>query len=229
MFITSKLWNSFHRPDCVRGALETTLKNLGTSYLDLYLIHWPMAYQEGGELFPKGDDGNTIYSSADYVDTWKELELAVDDGLVHSIGISNFNKNQTERILKVARIKPVMSQIECHPYLDQRKLTEFIKSQGMAVTAYSPLGSPKRPWVTNDDPVLMDEPIVIELAKKYKKNPAQLLIRYQIQRGHIVIPKSVTKSRIISNFDVFDFELNGDDVTKISSLDCNGRICPMDL
>lgn len=188
-----------------------------------------MAYKEDGELFPKDDNDKTIYSSADYVDTWKAMEKAVDDGLCHSIGISNFNKKQMERILHAARIKPVINQIECHPYLDQRKLTEFIKSQGMAVTAYSPLGSPKRPWVTNDDPVLLDEPKVIEMAKKYNKNPAQLLIRYQIQRGHIVIPKSVTKSRITTNLDVFDFEISNEDVAKIGSLDCNGRICPMDL
>lgn len=229
MFITSKLWCSSHRPDCVRGALEVTLKNLGTSYLDLYLIHWPMAYKEGGDLFPKDANDKTIFSSVDYVDTWKELEKAVDDGLVRSIGLSNFNKRQMERVLEASRIKPVTNQIECHPYLGQHKLSAFVQSKGITVTAYSPLGSPHRPWVTNDDPVLLDDPLIIELSKKYNKSPAQLCIRYQIQRGHIVIPKSVTKARIQSNFDVFDFEINVDDVKLIGTLDCNGRICPMDV
>lgn len=187
-----------------------------------------MAYKEGGDLFPKDAADKTIYSSVDYVETWKELEKAVDDGLVRSIGLSNFNKRQMERVLKSARIKPVTNQIECHPYLAQHKLGAFIQSKGMTVTAYSPLGSPKRPWVTSNDPVLMDDSRVIELAKKYNKSPAQLCIRYQIQRGNIVIPKSVSKARIQSNFDVFNFEIDAEDVTLIGTFDCNGRICPMD-
>lgn len=157
MFITSKLWNSFHHPDCVRPALETTLKNLNTPYVDLYLIHWPFAYKENDGTFPKDAEGKPAYSSVDYVDTWKELEKAVDDGLCKSIGISNFNKRQTERILENCRIKPVTNQIECHPYLTQTKLTEFLKSKGIAVTAYSPLGSPHRPWVTADDPNILED------------------------------------------------------------------------
>ncbi|KAJ6645319.1 Aldo-keto reductase family 1 member B10 [Pseudolycoriella hygida] len=227
MFITSKLWNTFHRPDLVRGALETTLKNLQISYLDLYLIHWPFALKEGGDLLPQDEQGNPLYSYADFVDTWKEMEKAVDDGLTKSIGISNFNKQQTQKILSHCRIPPAVQQIECHPYLTQRKLSEFCKSKGITVTAYSPLGSPKRPWVTADDVVLLEDPKIIALTTKYKKNAAQILIRYQIQRGHVVIPKSVTKSRIISNFDVFDFSLTDDDVAVLDSFDCNGRICPL--
>ena len=227
LFITSKLWNTFHRPDLVRGALETTLKNLNTSYVDLYLIHWPFAYKEEGDLFPKDENDKLQFSSVDYLDTWKALEECVDAGLAKSIGLSNFNSVQTQRVLDNCRIKPVVNQFECHPYLTQQKLSAYLKSVGIVVTAYSPLGSPNRPWVTKDDPVLLEDPKIVGLAQKYNKTPAQILIRYQIQRGHTVIPKSVTKERIASNFQVFDFELNPEDVALINSFECNGRICPM--
>jgi len=228
LFITSKLWNTFHRPDLVRGACETTLKNLGTNYVDMYLIHWPMGYAEGDDLFPTDANGKTAFSSVDYVDTWKEMEKLVDDGLCKSIGISNFNKKQIERILAIARIPPATNQVECHPYLNQRKLMDFCKSKNIAITAYSPLGSPNRPWAKPGDPVLMDDPKIVAIAKKYNKTPAQILIRYQMRRGNIVIPKSVTKSRIASNFDVFGFDLTDEDEKTIDSFDCNGRFVPIE-
>ncbi|XP_055905087.1 aldo-keto reductase family 1 member B1-like isoform X2 [Eupeodes corollae] len=223
IFVTSKLWNTFHRPDLVRGACETTLKNLGLKYVDMYLIHWPMAYAEGESLFPSTPDGKTQYSDVDYVDTWKEMEKLVDAGLCKSIGLSNFNKKQIERVLAVARIQPATNQIECHPYLNQRKLMDFCKSKNIVITAYSPLGSPNRPWAKPGDPVLMDDPKIVAIAKKYNKTPAQILIRYQLRRGNIVIPKSVTKARIASNFDVFGFDLTDEDEKTIDSFDCNGR------
>lgn len=191
------------------------------------MIHWPLAYKEGGELFPTNEKGEIQFSDVDYLDTWKELEKAVDDGLVKSIGVSNFNKAQIERVLAAARIPPATNQIECHPYLTQQKLSAFCVSKGIAITAYSPLGSPTRPWATANDPVLLDDPKLVALANKYKKTAGQVLIRYQIQRGHIVIPKSVTKPRIISNFDVFGFELTADDLNEINSFERNGRICAM--
>lgn len=126
----------------------------------MYLIHWPHGFNEGDDLFPKDENEQIIMSSVDYVDTWKEMEKAVDDGLVKSIGISNFNRKQTERILNIAQIKPVTNQIECHPYLTQQKLSQYSKEKNIAITAYSPLGSPTRPWVTANDPVLLDDPKV---------------------------------------------------------------------
>lgn len=171
LFITSKLWNTFHRPDLVRGACETTLKNLKLSYVDMYLIHWPMGYKEGDDLFPVDAEGKTAFSDADYVDTWKEMEKLVADGLVKSIGVSNFNKKQIERVLAVAKIPPATNQVECHPYLIQKKLMEYCKSKNIAITAYSPLGSPNRPWAKAGDPVLMEDPKVkrTELKGNYLK------------------------------------------------------------
>jgi len=227
LFITSKLWNTFHRPDLVLPALKETLRLLNTPYVDLYLIHWPFAYKEGGELFPKDENEKIQFSSVDYLDTWREMEKLVDAGLAKSIGVSNFNAAQVTRLLKSCRIKPVTNQIECHPYLNQKKLSAFLSSVGIVVTAYSPLGSPNRPWVTKDDPVLLEDPKLVGVAKKYNKTTAQILIRYQLQRGHAVIPKSVTKQRIVSNFNVFDFKLTPEDISLIDSFECNGRICPM--
>lgn len=146
LFITSKLWNTFHGPSLVRGAIETTLKNLNLKYIDLYLIHWPMGYQEGGDLFPKNAKEEVLYSDVDYVDTWKSMESLVDAGLTKSIGVSNFNSKQIDRVLAAARIPPVTNQVECHPYLTQTKLAAYLKSKNITLTAYSPLGSPNRPW-----------------------------------------------------------------------------------
>ncbi|XP_076651251.1 aldo-keto reductase 1B-like [Halictus rubicundus] len=227
LFITSKLWNTFHKPDLVEPAIKTTLANLGLEYLDLYLIHWPMAYKEGDDLFPKNADDSPALSNVDYVDTWKAMEGLVTKGLTKNIGVSNFNSEQVERVLKNCTIKPVTNQIECHPYLTQKKLSAFCKEKGILITAYSPLGSPDRPWAKPDDPKLMDDKKLVELAKKYNKTPAQVLIRYQLDRGHIVIPKSVTKSRIAQNSEVFDFKLTAEDIAYIDTFDCNGRICPM--
>jgi len=227
LFITSKIWNTFHHPKFVRKAIEETLKNLKLKYLDLYLIHWPMGYKEDGDnLFPTDANGDYIDSGVDYIDTWKAMEELVDLGLTKSIGISNFNKRQVDRVLANARILPVTNQVECHPWLNQKRLTEHCKAKKILITAYSPLGSPNRPWAVPGEPHLTEEPKIIEIGKAHNKNAAQVLIRYQIQRGNAVIPKSVTKSRIISNIDVFDFALSDEEMKTLDSFDRNGRLCP---
>jgi len=227
LFITSKLWNSFHKPELIEGVLKESLANLCVEYLDLYLIHWPQAYKENEELFPTDADGKIKFSDVDYVDTWKQLEKMVEQGFVKSIGLSNFNKKQIERVLGIATIKPVCLQIECHPYLNQNRLINFCNTKEIIVTAYSPLGSPDRPWAKPDDPNLLEDPKLAQISKHYGKSVAQVLLRYQFQRGVVAIPKSVTKSRIAENFDIFDFELSEADLFYMNTFDCNGRLCPM--
>ncbi|XP_061725708.1 aldo-keto reductase family 1 member B1-like isoform X2 [Cydia pomonella] len=227
LFITSKLWNTFHRPDLVRGALLKTLENLGLQYLDLYLIHWPQGYKEDGDLFPADASGKIQFSDVDYVATWAALEPLVAEGRVRSLGLSNFNSKQVARVLEVANVKPVVNQVECHPYLNQQRLKEFCEARGIKLTAYSPLGSPDRPWAKPGEPLLMEDPKLKAIADRLGKTPAQVLIRYQIDRGVIVIPKSVNKSRIASNFDVFDFKLSKEDLDLIDSFNVDGRFVPM--
>ncbi|KAJ8921996.1 hypothetical protein NQ315_008634 [Exocentrus adspersus] len=226
LFITSKLWCTYMKPSLVEPTLKRTLKNLDLEYLDLYLIHWPCALKEGDDLRPFGPDGEKfVFSDVDYVDTWKAMEEVHKKGLTKSIGVSNFNKRQLERLLQSATIVPATNQIECHPYLNQKKLIAYCKSKGITVTAYSPLGSPDRPWAKPGDPILTQDPKIIAIAKKYNKTPAQVVLRYLIQIGTVPIPKSVTKSRIQENINVFDFELKPEDVAVIDTFDCNGRVC----
>ncbi|KAH0944586.1 hypothetical protein HN011_000139 [Eciton burchellii] len=227
LFVTSKLWNTYHKPDLVEPILKQTLANLGLDYVDLYLIHWPVGYKEGENLFPTTSEGTIALSDVDYVDTWKAMEDVLSKGLAKNIGISNFNSEQITRLLENAKIKPVTNQIECHPYLTQKKLSDFCKEKNILITAYSPLGSPDRPWAKPDDPKLLEDNKLIQLGQKYNKTPAQILIRYQLDRGHVVIPKSVTKSRIAQNSEVFDFKLSAEDIAYIDTFDCDGRICPL--
>lgn len=227
MFITSKLWNTFHDPKEVRGALEHTLKQLNLKYLDLYLIHWPIGYPKSDQLFPKNEAGEPLHSSFDILDTYRAMEDLVDAGLTKSIGISNFNIKQVDYIVANARIQPVTNQFEVHPYLLNKELIAHCRSKNIVVTAYSPLGSPGRPWATPEDRFVLKEPKLLAIAEKHIKSPGQILIRYQIQIGNVVIPKSVTKDRIISNFDVFNFKLSDDDVKEIESFGYTERVCKM--
>jgi len=219
LFITSKLWNTYHKRERVGLCLDITLKALGLQYLDLYLIHWPLGYEEGDEKFPKNEKGEVLVSDIDYLETYLGLEDLLKTSKVKSIGVSNFNSQQIDRILKEANVKPVVNQVECHPYLNQSKLIDFCRQRDIVVTAYSPLGSPDRPWAKPDDPSLLEEPKIKEIAKKYNKSSAQVLIRFQVERGVAVIPKSVTKDRIISNINVFDFKLTPEDLKAIESFD----------
>ncbi|XP_017889598.1 aldose reductase-like [Ceratina calcarata] len=225
IFVTSKLWNTDHQPDRVEPALKKTLSDLGLQYLDLYLMHSPMGFKAGDEFFPQDAEGNLIADDTDYIDTWHAMEKLIKQGLVKNIGVSNFDIKQVERLLANSTIKPVTNQVECHPYFDQKKLSEFCNSKGITITAYSPFAAPDRPFAEANEPLVLEDAKLKEIAGKYKKSAAQVALRYQIQRGHIVIPKSVTKSRIQENFNIFDFELSPEDVDAINKLNRNRIVC----
>nr|XP_031843049.1 bifunctional protein STORR-like [Nomia melanderi] len=228
LFITTKLWNTFHKKEEVVPACKQSLKNFGLDYVDLYLVHWPMAFSGfGKDIWPIDEHGNPMCGDEDYLDTWRGMEECVKLGLTKSIGLSNFNSQQIERVLSVAEIKPVMNQIECHPNLNQKKLRKFCAERGIAVTAYSPFGSPKRSWVKPGDPqVTIDAPELLKLGKKYGKSPAQIILRYLVDIDTIPIPKSKSKDRIKQNIDIFDFKLTPEEVALLDTLDNGTRICP---
>lgn len=222
LFITSKLWNTCHQPDLVRTSLKKSLDDLGIKYLDMYLIHWPMAYKEGGEFHPRDENGKVIFSDVDYVETWKALEDCVDEGLVRNIGVSNFSSRQLQRILDIARIKPQVNQVECHLHLANTKLFNYCQENGVVMQAYSPLGSPgnkKEP-----PPSCLEEPVLLEIAKVKNKTPAQVSLRFLLQRGLSVVPKSVRVERIQENFQIFDFELSSDEMKQLMNVNRDFRM-----
>ncbi|UXA15011.1 aldo/keto reductase [Mycobacterium sp. SMC-8] len=202
VFVTSKLNNGFHRPDDARRAFDGTLEALGSDYVDLFLIHWPLP---------------TLYDG-DYVSTWKTLEEFKNDGRARSIGVSNFQVAHLQRLADETGTVPAVNQIEVHPYFANDEVRAYGRQHGIATEAWSPIAQGK----------VLDDPVVTRIADATGKTPAQVVLRWHIQRGDIVFPKSVTLQRIKDNFALFDFELGDDDVAAISALDRgeSGRIGP---
>lgn len=194
IFLTTKLWNEDIRQRRAKEAFQESLDKLQTNYIDLYLLHWPV-------------DG--------MIEAWKVLEELYTEGKIKAIGVSNFHKHHLEDLLKHATIKPMVNQIEAHPYLANQELIDYCQSQGIEIQAYSPLGG-------DGAPILKDI-VINELAEKYNKTPAQIILRWNIQRNIIILPKSVKQERIISNIQLFDFELTKEDMEKINTINKNLR------
>ncbi|XP_017775979.1 PREDICTED: aldose reductase-like [Nicrophorus vespilloides] len=228
LFITSKLWNNFHDRKNVMPTLKETLASLNLSYIDLYLIHWPFAFKEDVSLWPVSE-GKTAYSDVDYLETWAALEECVALGLVRNVGVSNFNSEQIGRVLEVAKIRPVVNQVECNPNFNQKKLIEFCKGEGIVVTAYCPLGRSENAGMPGFPEPTIYDPKVAEIAETHNKTAAQVVLNYLLTLGVCVIPKSVTKSRILENFDIFDFELSEEEVQYLDSCNKNVRVCPLTM
>lgn len=199
LFVTTKLWNSDQGYDSTLRAFDTSLEKLGLDYLDLYLIHWPLP------------------SRGKYIDTYKAFEKLYTDGRIKAIGVSNFYPEYLEQLIEATSVIPAVNQIELHPHLQQHATREYHAQQGIATEAWSPLGSGKG---------LLEVPAIVAIAQKHNRTPAQIVLRWHIQLGNVVIPKSVTPSRIKENIDLFDFSLDTEDIAAISALNEDRRLGP---
>lgn len=224
LFVIDKLWNTSHRPDLVLQACEESLRRLNLDYLDLYLMHWPIAFKEDQcTLYPRDENQEIIESDVDFIDTWASMTHLVDKGLVRSIGISNFNESQIDRLLRNTSHIPAVIQIECHPYLTQTPLSHYCTQRRIQVIGCCPLGNPNRPNGLTGEPNLFANQTILEIASALGKTTAQILIRYQIQRGHCVLVKSLTPKRIAGNCQVFDFVLSDDQMELLNQLNYGRR------
>ena len=199
LFITTKLWNADQGYDNALRAFDASLQKLGIDQVDLYLIHWPL---------PKRDR---------YVETWKALEKIYADGRARAIGVSNFTERHLNRLLDETDVVPAVNQVELHPRLPQEELRAFHAQHGIATEAWSPIGQGKG---------LLDDPVIGAIAERVGKSPAQVVLRWHVQLGNLVIPKSVTPSRIRENIDVFDFELSAADLGALTALGSGDRVGP---
>ncbi|GAB0099192.1 NADP-dependent oxidoreductase domain [Sergentomyia squamirostris] len=223
MFIVSKVWSYSHRENEVVESCKRSLKRLQLDYLDLYVIHTPFGLNFHREdlLFPYREPGVFDTNDVDYLETWRGMEKCVELGLVKSIGISNFNSSQIDRILSVCKVKPASLEVELNPHCTQKDLIKFCKDKGISMTAFTPLG---RPNPINKTPKFIYDEKMLNIAKKYGKKTTQVVLKYLIQCGASPIPRSVNKQRIEDNIDIFDFDLTSEDIAVIDSFNENKRV-----
>src|SRR5271170_1250494 len=196
IFVTTKLWNSNHRPERVEPAFEASLERLGLKYLDAYLIHTPFAFQPGDEQDPRDQNGNILYDhGVTLLDTWRPMEGLVDHGRCRAIGLSDITLDELLPIYESARIKPAVVQVESHPYLPEMELLEFCKEKGIVFLAFAPLGHGIRPG-------LLEDPVISAIAARVGKTPAQVLLAWAVQRGTALLTSSKSAARARENFNI---------------------------
>ncbi len=224
LWLTSKLWCDRHAKKDVVPALRETLSDLGVDRIDLFLVHWPVALKRGKQM-PKSPKDFIPFEKLPLEETWKGMEDAVDAGLARCIGVSNVSAKKLRALHSVARVKPAMNQVELHPYLAQGDLRAACRELGVAVTAYSPLGSADRPDVLRaaDEPRLLDDPVVAAVAEEADATPAQVLIAWSLAHGNVVIPKSVNAGRLAQNLAAADVALSAEQLARVDALDLARR------
>ena len=224
LWITSKLWNDSHAPEHVLPALETSLRKLQLDYLDLYLIHWPVALRRGVAL-PSGPEDFIPLSEIPLASTWEAMLAAPERKLAREVGVSNFSKGMIEKVSHATGQTPAVNQVELHPYLQQNSLLAACKELGVAVTAYSPLGSPDSAAMMgrHDEVLLTAHPTICEIAEAHHATPGQVLIAWALARNTSVIPKSVHRGRIAENWAARDLDLGPADMAAIAALDRHDR------
>jgi alcohol dehydrogenase (NADP+) len=224
LWITSKLWNNAHAPDDVGPALQRTLADLQLEYLDLYLIHWPVAFRPE-VLMPETAEDLISLDQLPIAATWAAMEAAVEKGLCRHIGVSNFGAATLEALLGQARIRPAMNQVELHPYLQQNELLAFCQARGVQLTGYAPLGSAGRPAHMRPpgEADVLQDPTIVAIAQQRGITPAQVLLRWALQRGTAVIPKSVNQARLCENLLAAEGDLAAEDMEAIAGLDRGHR------
>jgi len=219
IFVTTKLWNSNHRPERVEPAFEASLARLGLDYLDLYLIHTPFAFQPGDDQDPRDKDGNVLYDrGVTLLDTWKAMETLVDRGKCRAIGLSDITLDELKPLYESARIKPAVVQIESHPYLPETELLEFCKEKGVVLLAFAPLGHGMKPG-------LLEDPVISAIAARVGKTPAQVLLAWAVQRGTAVLTTPRTAARARENFDIA--RLSEDALDEINRIQIRQRLNPV--
>jgi diketogulonate reductase-like aldo/keto reductase len=228
LWVTSKLWNTYHAKEHVEAACRKTLADLGLDYLDLYLVHFPISlkfvpfekrYPPEWIYDPDAADPQMIIADVPISETWAAMENLKSKGLVRNIGVSNFTCQSLMDLLKYCKIAPAVNQVESHPYLTQPKLMQFCKSAGIVVTAFSPLGSSSYIELgMAKDVGVLNETAVASIGKKHNKTPAQVVLRWNVQRGCSIVPKSVKAARLAENISIFDFELDESEMATMTSL-----------
>ena len=227
LLITSKIMPTDMHIDCVESALEKTLKELKTNYVDLYLLHWPFRFSLSPSQFPVPVSERLGYNIEEIGKIWKILERLVDEGKIRSLGVSNFSVKKIKELLSVARHPVTCNQLESHIYLQQAKVIDWHKERGIVVTCYCPLGNPSRPatFIHSDGPAVpaLENPVICEIARNHNCSPAQVLLSWAMKRNTVPIPKSVTFTRLDENFVSTFLQLTDDDIARISLLDENHR------